>query len=95
MDYRTDLAIERKEILDEESGAGEIEGVTMEKLDYGNGVVATRIKILNEMGERPMQKPAGSYITIEAKGILEGRDEVKGNVITAVTEELSSMLKFH
>ena len=50
MDYRTDLAIERKEILDEESGAGEIEGVTMEKLDYGNGVVATRIKILNEMG---------------------------------------------
>ena len=95
MDYRTDLAIERKEILDEESGAGEIEGVTMEKLDYGNGVVATRIRILNEMGERRMQKPAGSYITIEAKGILEGRDEVKGNVITAVTEELSSMLKFH
>lgn len=96
MDYRTDLAIERKEILDEEGGKeSPIDGVSLEKTDYGDGVTATRIKILSPAGEARMQKPMGDYITIEAKGILEEEEGVKENVISAVAGELGEMIKFH
>ena len=78
MKYRTDLAIERKEILDEERGsAEEIEGVVMEQITYDEDIRATRIKILNEQGERQLEKPRGNYITIEVDGILDEREGIK------------------
>lgn len=96
MNYRTDLAIERREILDEgKERSSEIEGVTMQKINYGEGVAATRIKIINPAGAARMEKPMGDYITIEAEGILEEADLVKENVERAVAEELKQLIAFH
>ena len=96
MKYRTDLAIERKEILDEEAkGSGSIEGVDLQKIDYDEGVIATRIKITNPVGAAMMEKPMGSYITIEAEGIPEEKDGIKEKVEKAVAEELRQLIKFH
>lgn len=51
MKYRTDLAIERKEILDEEHGGKrEIDGIELEKVTYDEDIESTRIRILNEEG---------------------------------------------
>ena len=61
MKYRTDLAIERKEMLEEDGERAEgIEGVEVRKRDYGDGVRAVRIDITSEAGEKRMEKPAGS-----------------------------------
>lgn len=96
MDYRTDLAIERKEILDENNeNNSQIEGLTIKKVDYGEDVVATRIAITNRLGSLRMQKPIGNYITIEAKGIIDENEKVKDHVIAAVAGELKEMIKFH
>ncbi len=96
MDYRTDLAIERKEILDS-MGRAECgtEGINIEKSNYGDHVTSTRIEILNEAAGLRMDKPAGKYITIEAKGILDEDEKIKDNVIRAVTEELKGLVRFH
>lgn len=96
MKYRTDLAIERKEILDEEAkGACSLEGVSMQKIDYDEGIIATRIRITNPAGAAMMEKPMGSYITIEAEGIPEEKDGIKEKVEKAVAEELRQLIQFH
>ena len=96
MKYRTDLAIERKEFLDEESkGAGSLDGVEMQKIHYDEDVSATRIKITSQAGSDMMEKPMGSYITIEAEGIPEEKDGIKEKVERAVAEELRQLIKFH
>lgn len=96
MDYRTDLAIERKEIIDEENGkTGAPDGVAVEKADYGDDVKVTRIEITSRAGEMRMQKPMGNYITIEADGILEERDGIKDKVENVIAAELKKLIKFH
>lgn len=96
MRYRTDLAIERKEILDEERGSSrDIEGVVMEKITYDEDITSTRIKILNELGERQLEKPRGNYITIEVDGILEEKEGIKERAGKALAKELSELISFH
>ncbi len=56
---------------------------------------AVRIDITSEAGEKRMEKPAGSYITIEAEGIAEEREGVKEKAEEAVAEELRGLVKFH
>lgn len=96
MDYRTDLAIERKEILDEANKTNDpIDGVILEKIDYGDDIRVTRIEITDPVGEMRMQKPIGNYITIEADGILEERDGIKDKVEQVIAAELKKLIKFH
>ncbi len=96
MQYRTDLAIERKEIIDGENTDNiEIKGVKMEKKDYGDGVTVTKIEITHPEGEIRMEKPMGKYITIEAQGILEEKDGIKEKAEAAVAAELKELIKFH
>lgn len=96
MNYRTDLAIERKEIIDEEAGENvEIKGIRMDKTDYGEDVIATRINILDDDGADKLGKPVGTYITIEATGIIDNNENVKDNAVTAVSEELKKLIRFH
>ncbi|MBN7772250.1 GPR endopeptidase [Clostridium aminobutyricum] len=96
MDYRTDLAIENVEMYDQKRGkTGDIDGVFMEKIDYGEDIRATRIKILNQQGEKALQKPAGNYITIEIDGLIDGQEELKVRAGKALGEELKKLINFH
>jgi len=93
--YRTDLAIECKEMLDESSdGILPVDGIKVKNTDYGEGVKATRISVIDENGASRIGKPKGDYITIEAEGIID-EETVKGTVTKAVAEELKSMISFH
>lgn len=96
MKYRTDLAIERKEILDEEHGGKrEIDGIELEKVTYDEDIESTRIRILNEEGEAQLEKPRGTYITIEVEGILEEKEGIKERAAKALAKELSRLIPFH
>ena len=96
MRFRTDLAIERKEILDEQQGsAKDIDGVSIEKITYDEDITSTRIRILNELGEMKLEKPRGNYITLEVDGILDEKEGIKERAGKALAEELSQLIRFH
>ncbi|QIB69585.1 GPR endopeptidase [Aminipila butyrica] len=96
MKYRTDLAIENMEMYEEERGKqGEIDGVHMEKVEHGEGIMATRIAILDHRGELTLQKPAGNYITLEIDGLIDGEEDLKARASKALAEELKELIPFH
>ena len=97
MKYRTDLAIETKEMYDsEQKGEGiEISGVEVETDKYENAVDITRIKITDENGSKALAKPVGNYITLEVDGVVDGPDELKEKAAEALSSELKRLVKFH
>lgn len=97
MGYRTDLAIESKEMLDEDNKGKKIEipEVEVKEDNYDQGIKVTRIKITGETGSNIMGKPIGNYITIETSSLSEGEEEVKEAVTKILTGELSKLVKFH
>lgn len=96
MKYRTDLAVECKEIYEKENRTlDKSDGVIMETIEYDEGVSAVRIEITNLKGEARLEKPVGNYITIEADGIIEEKEGIKEKVEHAVAEELKKLIKFH
>lgn len=97
MNFRTDLAIESKEMIDEENnGEGkEISGVSVEEHQIDEGVNVVRIQIMDDNGSKAMGKPIGNYITIEVKDLVDGSEERKQVASKALEEELSRLIDFH
>ena len=80
----TDLAIEISDALrldkDEDY---QIPGVEIAKKTEAEGeITITRVRILNEEGERSMGKPKGDYMTIECPGIKQNRPSLHGRSTT-------------
>ena len=97
MAFRTDLAIENKEMYDsnnKDKGV-EISGVEVETEKYQDAVNITRIKITDENGSKALSKPLGNYITLEVEGIVDGTDELKEKTSIALANELKRLIKFH
>ncbi|HML38981.1 MAG TPA: GPR endopeptidase [Bacillota bacterium] len=97
MSFRTDLAIENKEMYDSEhEGEGiEISGVEVETETFRDIVGITRIKITDEHGSQVLQKPPGNYITIEVDDAVDGPEEVKETAAMALSNELKRLIKVH
>ncbi|WP_428867956.1 GPR endopeptidase [Clostridium sediminicola] len=63
MSIRTDLAVEAREMYQKQN-KGEIPGVNIK--EYNEGVCKiTDVQILDELGEKNLGKPKGTYITID------------------------------
>lgn len=60
MDFRTDLALERCEILDKK----DTDGIEIEAFEAKKAKVS-RITVTNENGEKTVGKPKGEYVTVE------------------------------
>ena len=87
MAFRTDLAIENKEMYDESRGnQGEIPGVEVKVRQETKKIKVTRIAVKDETGSRIMGKPCGNYITIEAEDIVGAQETEKKEA--AVTIEI-------
>ncbi len=86
MDFRTDLALERHEILAPENP----EGVKSE-IFKKNGVRFTKITVLNERGAESLGKPVGTYLTAEIPP-LKLSPMVDENTVEALGEELRRLL---
>jgi len=96
MKYRTDLALECKELFEEDNEpVGEDDGVLMDRIEYGEGVSVVKIQIINQKGEALLEKPSGNYITIEAEGIIDENDEAKTLVEEALIKELTEIIPFN
>ncbi len=86
MELRTDLALEKREIL----GKNEPEGV--ESCEFTEGEVNfTKIRVLNKKGSEALGKPVGTYITAEIPRLTKNpiNDE---ETIESIAKQLRSLL---
>ncbi len=88
---RTDLAVEAKEIWRESTGeTTQLHGVeAKEKLSHG--LIIETVKILDENGEKALNKPKGTYITISL-GKNSGDANQFAECCLALAEELKTLL---
>lgn len=93
MKYRTDLAIENYELL-EEAKARQT-GYIKKQRQIDQDISVTEIQIISKAGEEAFGKKKGNYITLEIQGILEQKDGIKERTAKVVAEELKKLVPFH
>ncbi|NMP37664.1 MAG: GPR endopeptidase [Clostridiales bacterium] len=86
MNFRTDLALERRELL----GKADIPGVESRESDMGSAHV-TEIKITGDEGSQRLGKPKGRYITVEVPPFSDDA-EVLDERLEALKQALLSLL---
>ena len=86
MNFRSDLALERREMF-----AGEIAGI--ESLRHDNdGISVTHVKIKDDDAAQKIGKPIGNYVTIEIKDLSLPDDEICDRAVNAVSAELKKLI---
>lgn len=87
---RTDLALEVRESFPEDDV--EIKGVALtEDYDEENNIKVTVVEIKDEKGAKAMQKPIGTYITIEAPDINKTDDDYHKPVSDEIAKHLRKL----
>ena len=86
MIFRTDLALEKQEALEDASPRGVLHAVKDE-----NGVRVTTICIRNEKGEQALGKPKGTYVTLETPTPLSDK-MLLSSLRRALSAELCKLL---
>lgn len=85
MDFRTDLAVEQREMTAKHS-----DNVAVRQYARQNANV-TEIEILNDEGAKELGKPKGKYITMEIPAFSHDSELLDGR-LTAMTESIRTLL---
>ena len=88
---RTDLALEAREIYEEDKSSSEIPGVKIDKKELENCIV-TKVEIIDEQGSKIMNKGIGKYITLESNLMKFDDDESREEVINYLKDVLIEIL---
>ena len=88
MDFRTDMAVERRDIYKKAKKLEEIPGIECDSEEISPKIKVTRVKITNEEGEKAIGKPRGNYITIDINKINLSTDEELEQISNVFSEEL-------
>ena len=71
--FRTDMAIERNDIYKKQNNIeNQIDGIETEE-EEKDQIKISRVKILNEQGEKALAKPKGDYVTLDVKKYKNSR----------------------
>lgn len=93
MNFRTDLALERRDLYRKANNvANEINGLETEEEQLGETIKVTRVKVLNQEGEQAIGKKQGNYITIDIKDLKIAEEEDIQKASEAVTKELKTLI---
>lgn len=90
INVRTDLAIEAKEIYQKKNN-GKFPGVEVSEANEGK-VKITKVRIKDEIGERAMGKPIGTYITMDIPAVTNYDGDSMDEVSEAMAKVLSPMV---
>ena len=88
---RTDLALEAKEIYENDQKSTEIPGVKVENKDLENCKVSI-VEVIDEQGSKIMNKGIGKYVTLESNLMKFDDDESREEMITYLKDELVEIL---
>ncbi len=88
---RTDLAVEAREVWQESAEKStSLRGVWARDIK-SNGFTVSRVKILDDEGEKALGKPRGDYITVELEGISRHDIDSFSRAIETISRELSRL----
>ena len=94
--FRTDLAVERRDIYKKANKIEEeIEGIEIEEQDINEKIKVTRVKITNEEGEKALGKTIGNYITIDVKDLKMATELEIQNSAEVLSKEFGRVLDKH
>jgi len=93
--FRTDLAIERREIYRKANKLEEIEGIETTNEEINENIKVSRVKITNQNGENAIGKPIGNYITIDIKNLKLAQEDDIQTASETLTKELQNILNVH
>lgn len=95
MFFRTDLAVERREIFKRANKINsEIDGIKIETKNL-NDIKVTNVKIENEKGSEALKRKIGNYITIDLDTINNLSLEKEKEVIQVFSDELKMIIDQH
>lgn len=88
---RTDLALESKEFIEEANG--EIRGIIVDEWTEPDiNVHITKVEITSPNGSKIMNKPIGTYVTIEADQLTDCDDSYKKEITSIIAKQLTDIL---
>lgn len=91
--FRTDLADERRDIYKKANKIeNEIQGIESEEEKINEKIKVTRVKIVNEEGEKAIGKAKGSYITIDINKINLLTEEEMEQASDTLANELKKLI---
>ena len=93
--FRTDLALERRDIYQKINKLQEIDGIEGTEEQINDKIKVSRVKITNQNGENAIGKPIGNYTTIDVKGLKLATDEDIQKTAETLTNELKKMIDIH
>ena len=93
MDFRTDLAIERQDIFKKANNImTDIPGIKSENKKISDSINVYKVVVLDEEGANSIQKPIGTYVTIDVKKMKNIQDDEKEKIAYAVSSELQQII---
>lgn len=94
--FRTDLALERRDIYKETNNIkGEIDGIISEEEEVSKTIKVTRVNVINENGAKSIQKPIGTYTTIDVEKMRNITEEEISKISNTMSEELKKLINKH
>lgn len=89
---RTDLALEAQEILTQSTrDQKELEGIDTRK-SIRSGYPVTTVAITGEQAAQALNKPLGTYVTLELDGLKRREENAFSRAVHALAEELTALL---
>lgn len=93
--FRTDMAVERTDVYKKVNIIQkDIDGIEVEK-ESQEDIEISRVKIINEEGEKALAKPMGNYITLDVKNIKLAEDEKIEQIAEVLANELRKVIGQH
>lgn len=93
--FRTDLALERRDIYQKLNKIQEIDGIEGVEEQINDKIKVSRVKITNQNGEQAIGKPMGNYTTIDVKGLKLATDEDIEETAKTLSNELKKIIDIH
>lgn len=93
--FRTDLAVERREIFRKNNNLEEIDGVEIENKEIDQNLKVSKVDIINQNGEQAIGKPIGTYITIDIQKLRLAEEAEIQKSAEILSEELRGIINKH
>lgn len=93
--FRTDLALERRNMYQRINNLKEIDGIESIEEEIDKNIKVSRVKITNQNGEKAIGKPIGNYVTIDLKQLKIAEDEDIQKASDVVAKELKKIIDIH
>ena len=93
--FRTDLALERREIFRKNNNLEEIDGIEIENKEIDPNLKVTKVDITNQNGEQAIGKPIGTYITIDIQTLRLAEEAEIQKSAEILSEELKEIINKH